>query len=62
SRAYHGEYALQEQECVQYLQDYLHFHLGVDEKAGMDQFFRHASELQLIPQSYQLQFHDCQTA
>ena len=62
SRAHHAEYALQEQECVQYLQEYLHFHLGVDEKAGMDRFFRHASELQLIPQSYQLQFHDCQTA
>lgn len=62
SRTYSGEYALQEQECIQYLREYLYFHLGVDEKAGMDRFFRHASELQLIPQSYQLQFHDCQTA
>ncbi len=55
-------YDLSQDECLNYLQDNLYFNLGVDEKVGMDLFLRNAAELLLIPNSFQLQFHDCQTA
>lgn len=55
-------YDLSDDECLRYLRDNLHFNLGVDEKSGLDLFFQTAAELRLIPQTFQLQFHDCQTA
>lgn len=55
-------YDLSDDECLRYLRENLHFNLGVEEKSGMDLFFQNAAELLLIPQLFQLQFHDCQTA
>lgn len=55
-------YGLSDFECLTYLQDNLHFNLGVCEKNGMDLYFRYAAELSLIPPTYRLEFHDCQTA
>ena len=55
-------YGLSEAECLRYLRDNLHFNLGVEEKSGMELFFQNAADLSLVPQPFQLQFHDCQTA
>ena len=55
-------YGLSDVECLRYLRDNLHFHLGADEKSGLDLFLQMAAELLLIHQPFQLQFHDCQTA
>lgn len=57
-----GKYRLSHDECTRYLNHYLHFHLGAEEKSGMDLYFKYASELSLIKPNLQLQFHDCQTA
>jgi chorismate dehydratase len=54
-------YDLSDEECLKYLQDYLHFKLGVNEKSGMELYFQFAADLSLIPKPIQLQFHDCQT-
>ncbi len=54
-------YHLSNQECLKYLRDYLHFHLGAEEKTGLERFFQYASELSFI-QNTNLQFHDCPTA
>lgn len=56
-----ARYRLTEQQCKQYLQQNLHFHLGDAEKQGLDLYFRYAAELKLIQPNLQLQFHDCQT-
>jgi len=55
-------YDLSDDECLKYLRDNLHFNLGVQEKSGLELFFKYAANLSLIPQPQQLQFHDCQTA
>ncbi len=57
-----NRYGLTVDECHRYLDYYLHFQLGSDEKAGLDLFFQHAAELSIIPEHRQLEFHDCQTA
>ena len=56
-----SQYDLSDEECLKYLRDNLHFNLGGDEKSGLELFFQYAAELRLIPQPFQLQFHDCQT-
>ena len=56
-----GRYRLTADQCKQYLQQNLHFHLGDAEKQGLDLYFQYAAELKLIEPNLQLQFHDCQT-
>jgi chorismate dehydratase len=56
-----GRYQLSSQQCRQYLQQNLHFHLGDAEKLGLELYFQYAAELNLIQPNLQLQFHDCQT-
>ena len=56
------KYDLSNEECLRYLQKHLHFKLGAEEKSAMNLYFQYASDLSLIPQPLQLQFHDCQTA
>ena len=41
-----------------YLRDNLNFHLDARERQGLDLFFRRAAALRLIPQDFQLRFHD----
>lgn len=55
-------YDLSYEECLSYLCRNLHFNLGDDEKSGLELFFQYASNLSIIPQPQQLQFHDCPTA
>ena len=57
-----ARYNLSSEECLNYLRDNLHFHLGVEEKTGLDLFLQYAANSSLIQQPTQLQFHDCQTA
>lgn len=57
-----SRYGLSEDECLSYLQNHLHFHLGDDEKSGMNQYFQFAAELSLISNTQPIQYHDCQTA
>jgi chorismate dehydratase len=48
-------------ECLSYLRDNLHFHLGPGQRQGMDLFYRHASHLGLVPQGLDLNLDDCRT-
>jgi len=50
-------YGLSHDECLNYLQENLHFHLGPAEKQGMETYFQYAANLSLIPESSRLQFH-----
>jgi chorismate dehydratase len=36
-------------QCLSYLRDNLHFHLGEREQAGLESFYRHAAQLGLAP-------------
>jgi chorismate dehydratase len=54
-------YDLSYEECLRYLRENLHFHLGDQEKSGLELFFERVANLSLISQPSQLQFHDCQT-
>ena len=36
-------------QCLSYLRDNLHFHLGPRERSGLDLFFQHANRLELVP-------------
>jgi chorismate dehydratase len=40
-------------QCLTYLRDNLHFYFGVEERRGLDLFYRKASELNLAPQGAQ---------
>ncbi len=62
ARAEASRYGLTLDECQRYLNHYLHFYLGPEEKAGLELYFRHAAALSIIPEHRQLEFHDCQTA
>lgn len=57
-----SRYGLSVAECTHYLQNHLHFHLGDNEKNGMNQYFDFAAALSLISNPQPIQFHDCQPA
>jgi chorismate dehydratase len=48
-------------QCVSYLRDNLHFHLGSREKEGLAKFRRHAAHLGLCPPATTVRLHDCST-
>lgn len=50
------------EQCLAYLRDNLHFHLGVREQRGLQLFYKHAADIGLAPEGFDLQFHDCQTS
>jgi chorismate dehydratase len=49
-------------ECVAYLRDNLHFHLGSDELRGLAAFRRLAQQMHLTPGGVDLGISDCPTA
>jgi chorismate dehydratase len=53
---------LTERECLVYLRDNLHFHLGPREQQGLELFYRHAVRLGLAPPGVNLGSDTCQTA
>ena len=57
-----ASYGLTNDQAHQYLEHNLHFHLGHAEKRGLELYFQHAADLNIIAPNLQLQFHDCQTA
>jgi chorismate dehydratase len=59
---YHLDYSLTPDQCRDYLDNKLHFHLGSEEKMGLSLFYKYAAELSLVPPNTELEFHDCQTA
>ena len=46
-----------EEECLSYLRDHLSFHLGKQERAGLEMFCRLARYHRLVPAGVQLAFH-----
>jgi chorismate dehydratase len=48
-------------ECLSYLRDNLHFHLGAGQRQGMELFYRRACQLSLVPQGLDLNLDDCRT-
>lgn len=52
-------YGLTTSQAVEYFQTYLHFTLGTDERKALQRFRHLAAELELAPNSLELQFHDC---
>ena len=52
------KYDLSQEDCLRYLEQYIHYHLGDKEKQGMDLYFQHAAKLSLIPEHAQLRFHE----
>jgi chorismate dehydratase len=48
-------------ECLSYLRDNLHFHMGPDQRKGMELFYHRVQELNLVPQGLDLKLDDCQT-
>lgn len=53
-------YSLTEQECFRYLDHFIHYDLGRDEKLGMQKYFDLAAKHSLIPDSTSLNFFDSQ--
>jgi chorismate dehydratase len=49
-------------ECLSYLRDNLHFHLGPGQRKGLELFYRHACQLGLVPRGLDLNLNDCRTA
>ena len=60
--AHATEVGLGEEACLAYLKDNLYFHLGSQERRGLDLFYRYACELGLVPTGRELKFHDCSTS
>jgi chorismate dehydratase len=50
---------LPRQLVLTYLRDNLNFHLDDQERRGLELYFRRAAALKLIPEGFQLRFHDC---
>lgn len=46
-------------ECIAYLRDNLYFFLGEEELAGLNLYYRLASELGLAPRGVEFGFYDC---
>lgn len=53
-----SRYDLSFDDCLRYLKQNIHYFLGDEEKAGMQQYFDVAAELSLIPQPASLQFYE----
>ena len=53
-----NHYDLSHEDCLLYLDQYIHYYLGDKEKQGMDLYFQHAAKLSLIPEHAQLRFHE----
>ena len=51
-------YNLSHEDCLRYLEQYIHYYLGDKEKQGLDLYFQHAAKLSLIPEHAQLRFHE----
>ena len=51
-------YDLSHDDCLLYLEQYIHYYLGDKEKQGMDLYFQHAAKLSLIAKHAQLRFHE----
>lgn len=49
-------YALSDEECFRYIDHYIHYNLGDEEKRGMQVYFDYAAELSLIPEKQTLNF------
>ncbi len=49
-------------DCVAYLQNNLHFHLGSQELEGLEKYAHYAAEMGLVPSERKLAFHDCKSA
>lgn len=52
-------YGLTTPQAVDYFQTYLHFKLGRAEREALKRFRTLAAEMQLAPNTLELQFHDC---
>ncbi|MEL7496773.1 MAG: menaquinone biosynthesis protein [Planctomycetota bacterium] len=50
-------YSLSQQDCRQYLNQYIHYHLGDKEKRAMKAYFEFAVELDMIPNQQGLTFY-----
>lgn len=48
-------------QCLTYLRDNLHFHLGERERRGLELFYEKAAELGLAPRGVEIEFDDCRT-
>ena len=57
---HHADYGLTAEQCDDYLKNRLHFHLESEEKKALDLFLKYASQLSLVPENAELEFHDCQ--
>jgi chorismate dehydratase len=57
ARAYFGDPALH-RVGMQYLRDNIKYHLGPQELAGLERFYRYAAELDLVPEPEGLRFYD----
>lgn len=53
-----SKYGLSYEDCLQYLNEYLHFDLGPPEKQGMELFFQQGAAIGLLP-DHKLRFHEC---
>ena len=53
-----SRYNLSQADCLRYLDQFIHYHLGDQEKQGMNLYFQHAAKLDLIAQPAQLRFHE----
>ena len=49
-------------ECLSYLRDNLYFHLGPREQQGLELFYRHAAQLDLVPPGVDLGSFHCEPA
>jgi chorismate dehydratase len=49
-------------QCLSYLRDNLHFHLGPEEQAGLTKFYTLAVEMGLAPEGVNLGFEACTSA
>ncbi len=57
---HYSNYGLTREQCDDYLKNRLHFWLEAEEKKALNLFFDYASQLSLVPENTELEFHDCQ--
>lgn len=54
-------YGISYQQCLDYFQRNLYFHLGTREREALALFYRYAAEMELAPSGVELRFYDCET-
>lgn len=55
-------YGLTGEACENYLRHHLHYSIGSAERKALELFQSHLLDLNLIPESRNLKFHECQTS